>query len=212
MGLALLPGCRSNMAPVLPALPAARHTPAYAVVAHTISRMHVRCRRTLFATLKFQHQQISMIGRLNLISTTNFQLTAADEFGRLLFLVRRRPAHPNTVQAAAGIPGRFALSMAQDIVISLLPPAHGSRHFVWHVLPSLHAVKLTYRDELGNIHHGVFTGSHGYLRRADIRLPHHGCLQVLYSRYNATGFPRKLWIRQPDAGWLLMLDFNGSRR
>jgi hypothetical protein len=212
MALALLAGCRSKMAPVLPALPAARHTPTYAAVAHTLSRFHARCRRTLFATLKFQHQQISMIGRLNLISATKFQLTAADEFGRLLFLVRCGPAHPHTVRVAAGIPDRLAIAMAQDIVIALLPPAQESPHFVWRVLPLLHVVKLTYHDELGNIHHCLFTGSQGYLRRADITLTNHGCLQVLYTRYNAAGFPRKLWIRQPDAGWLLMLDFTGSQK
>ena len=210
VGMAVLPGCSSKMPPVLPALPVVRHTPTLAAVARSLCRIHTHCRCTFFATLKLQHQQISMIGRLNLISATNFQLTAADEFGRMLFLVRRRPGHPNTVQAATGIPSRFALAIAQDIVISLLPPAHSSSPLLWRVLSPLHAVRLSYTDALGHIHHCLFTGSEGYLRRADITLANHQCLQVLYSRYNATGFPRKLWIRQPAQGWLLMLDFTGS--
>ncbi len=211
VGLMMLVGCISRTAPALPTLPSAgRHTPAFAVVAHFLSHMPARCRRTFFATLKLPHQQISMIGRLNLISATSFQLTTADEFGRLFFLVHRYPSHPDLVQSANGIPHHLALAMAQDIVIALLPPVHLSPRSVWRVVPNLHVVRLSYIDKLRNVHHCLFTGRQGHLRRSDIILASHQCLQVLYTRYNAAGHPRRLYLRQRDEGWLLILDFTGS--
>ena len=211
VGLMMLVGCISRTVPALPTLPSAgRHTPAFAAVAHFLSHMPARCRRTFYATLKLPHQQISMIVRLNLISATSFQLTAADEFGRLLFLVHRRPSHPDLVQAAAGIPHRLALALAQDVVIALLPPVRRSPRSVWRVVPNLHAMRLSYVDELGNVHHGLFTGRQGHLRRADIILTSHQRLQVLYTRYNAAGHPLRIYLRQRHKGWLLILDFTGS--
>ncbi len=211
VGVAMLVGCTSRMTPALPALSAAhRHTPTFAAVARTLSHFPIRCRHTLFATLKLHHRQISMIGRLDIISATDFKLTAADEFGRLLFLVRRRSAHATKVQAGTGVPDQLAADIAQDVVIALLPPRHLSPRSVWRVLPHFHAVRLSYTDELKNIHHDLFTGRQGYLRYADITLTNHQHLQVRYTRYNAAGCPRTLWIRQRHEEWLLILDFTGS--
>ncbi len=211
VGMTLLAGCISTAAPPLPTLPAASGpAPSFAAVALALARLPTRCQRSFFATLKWRDHQISMIGRVNLTGASNFQITALDEFGQLLFLVRQQPAHAVTVRAAAGFPRRFAVAIAQDIVIALLPPQQPLAHSALGTSDHLHSVRLSYTDRLGNTHHCMFVGRQGHLRRADIALPDHRRLQVLYTRYNAAGWPGTLSLREPDNGWLLMLNFTGS--